>query len=338
LSLSFLSFGIKSAFSFLYFVSTIGPSLGKIFIPTLVRRPKDKGGLGAINISVHNDALLLKQLDKFYNKADIQWVLLIWQTPGSSLSFLSFGVQSAFSFLYFVSSIGPSLGKIFIPTLVRRPKDKGGLGVINISVHNDALLLKQLDKFYNKADIQWVRLIWRMYYNSVVPLLARQKGSFWWKDILRLKIQYRGIAICHPGKGDSIGFLEDLVNGKIHAGVYPNLFQIVVDSKALWKQRSSSTMLDCFKIPMTRSDYNEFLDLQNDFDSIFDTSEDEKDLWTFIWGLQRFSSHDYYLFQFHNVHPERSTVWIWETKCVPKIKFFGWLLLVDRLSTRNLYS
>jgi hypothetical protein len=30
--------------------------------------------------------------------------------------------------------------------LVRKPKDKGGLGVINLSVHNDALLLKHLDK------------------------------------------------------------------------------------------------------------------------------------------------------------------------------------------------
>jgi hypothetical protein len=32
--------------------------------------------------------------------------------------------------------------------LVRKPKAKGGLGVINLSVQNDALLLKQLDKFY----------------------------------------------------------------------------------------------------------------------------------------------------------------------------------------------
>jgi hypothetical protein len=34
--------------------------------------------------------------------------------------------------------------------LVRRPKSKGGLGVVNLSVHNNALLLKQLDKFYRK--------------------------------------------------------------------------------------------------------------------------------------------------------------------------------------------
>jgi hypothetical protein len=36
--------------------------------------------------------------------------------------------------------------------LVRRPKEKGGLGVINLSVQNDALLLKQLDNFYRKEN------------------------------------------------------------------------------------------------------------------------------------------------------------------------------------------
>jgi hypothetical protein len=27
---------------------------------------------------------------------------------------------------------------------------------------------------------------------------------------------------------------------------------------------------------------------------------------------------------------------IWKSKCVPKIKFFAWLLLNDRLNTRNM--
>lgn len=43
--------------------------------------------------------------------------------------------------------------------LVTMPKSKGGLGFINLSLQNDALLNKQLDKFYRKDDIQWVYLI-----------------------------------------------------------------------------------------------------------------------------------------------------------------------------------
>ena len=40
-----------------------------------------------------------------------------------------------------------------------KPKEKGGLGVINLRLQNDALLMKHLDKFYNKADVPWVQFI-----------------------------------------------------------------------------------------------------------------------------------------------------------------------------------
>ena len=36
---------------------------------------------------------------------------------------------------------------------VQLPKRKGGLGIINLHLQNDALLMKQLHKFYNKASI-----------------------------------------------------------------------------------------------------------------------------------------------------------------------------------------
>jgi hypothetical protein len=40
-----------------------------------------------------------------------------------------------------------------------RPKEQGGLGVLNLTIQNKALLLKNLHKFYNKHDIPWVNLI-----------------------------------------------------------------------------------------------------------------------------------------------------------------------------------
>ena len=36
--------------------------------------------------------------------------------------------------------------------IVQKPKAKGGLGVINLSLQNEALLIKQLDKFYKKIE------------------------------------------------------------------------------------------------------------------------------------------------------------------------------------------
>jgi hypothetical protein len=36
------------------------------------------------------------------------------------------------------------------------PKDKGGLGLKNLRIMNEALLIKHLHKFYNKEDVPWV--------------------------------------------------------------------------------------------------------------------------------------------------------------------------------------
>jgi hypothetical protein len=49
---------------------------------------------------------------------------------------------------------------------VQKPKDKGGLGVINLRLQNDALLMKQPHKFYNHHDVPWVQMIWFRYYQD----------------------------------------------------------------------------------------------------------------------------------------------------------------------------
>jgi hypothetical protein len=60
-----------------------------------------------------------------------------------------------------------------------RPKNQGGLGVLDLQVQNKALLLKNLHKFYNKHDIPWVNLVWNSYYNSGNLPRKRFEGSFW---------------------------------------------------------------------------------------------------------------------------------------------------------------
>jgi hypothetical protein len=37
-------------------------------------------------------------------------------------------------------------------SLATRPKNEGGLGILNLKCQNDAILLKNLHKFFNKAD------------------------------------------------------------------------------------------------------------------------------------------------------------------------------------------
>ena len=60
-----------------------------------------------------------------------------------------------------------------------KPKRKGGLGIINLRSQNSTLLLKHLDKFYNRKEIPWVKLVWHAHYsNGDIPHATMDKGSF----------------------------------------------------------------------------------------------------------------------------------------------------------------
>jgi len=83
------------------------------------------------------------------------------------------------------------------------PKEKGGLGIKDLYLQNEALLLKHLHKFYNKAHLPWVHLICNTYYQHKVPYVAPARGSFLWKDILKLSEQLRGMTQCLIGMGDT---------------------------------------------------------------------------------------------------------------------------------------
>ena len=53
------------------------------------------------------------------------------------------------------------------------------MGIINLRSQNKALLLKHLDKFYNKKDIPWVNLIWNAHYPlGQVPHATADKALF----------------------------------------------------------------------------------------------------------------------------------------------------------------
>ena len=93
-----------------------------------------------------------------------------------------------------------------------RPKDQGGLGIIDIKSQNEALLMKFLDKFYNYADLPWVELTWnKLYSNTQTPPHARSPmGSFWWKDIMKLFPNFQKISMCVPNRGNSVLFWADV--------------------------------------------------------------------------------------------------------------------------------
>jgi hypothetical protein len=75
--------------------------------------------------------------------------------------------------------------------MVCKPKEKGGLGIINLKIQNKCLLLKHLHNFYNNANLPWVKLIRNAFYYEEAPHAVTVCGSFWWRSIMRLSDYYR---------------------------------------------------------------------------------------------------------------------------------------------------
>src|SRR3954470_9174420 len=61
-----------------------------------------------------------------------------------------------------------------------------------------------------------------------------------------------------------------------------------------------------------------------------------KDSWDTIWQRGRLVSSAFYLFCFRDEVADTAFQWIWKSSCTNKWKVFAWLLLSDRLNTRNM--
>lgn len=95
--------------------------------------------------------------------------------------------------------------------VVVKPKEEGGLGILNMRIQNVALLLKFFHKFYTHADLPWVHLTWACFYSRRGPPHRKKGiGSFWWRDIISLSRNYMMIASCSIGNGLTVSFWKDL--------------------------------------------------------------------------------------------------------------------------------
>lgn len=51
-----------------------------LMLGPLFADPNLQGGRGILNLGLQNEALLMKHLKKFYNKVDVPWVHLVWDS------------------------------------------------------------------------------------------------------------------------------------------------------------------------------------------------------------------------------------------------------------------
>jgi hypothetical protein len=94
---------------------------------------------------------------------------------------------------------------------------------------------------------------------------------------------------------------------------------------------------DLFNLPLTLEAFEELQQLQA---ILADVHYDPMgtDSWVYIWGNTKYTSTRLYKIAFQHLQPPITFSWIWKSKCTPRLKFFAWLLLVDRLNTKTMLT
>lgn len=113
---------------------------------------------------------------------------------------------------------------------------------------------------------------------------------------------------------------------------YPELFSFVRNKAAtissVFSQQDLSAL---FMLPLSSEAFQHLQALQSFIDH-FSLTEQE-DTWTPHWGKS--SAAKTYRYLIGHRHTPQIFKWLWKCFCQPKHKVFFWLVLKDRLSTRN---
>ena len=184
-------------------------------------------------------------------------------------------------------------------------------------------------------DIPWVNLIWeKLYQNGKLPS-AIKKGSFWWRDNLKLLDKYKGLASVHLLDGRTCFLWWDIWEGQVCAQAYPELFSFAkLQHITVQKTLSTLSIEHLFHLPLSSEAYSQLLLLCDRLDGL--NLNSEHDTWTYIWGSPIFScSKAYKQLTGHALVPPPFR-WLWKNCCQKKHKVFFWLLLKDRLNTWDL--
>lgn len=220
-------------------------------------------------------------------------------------------------------------------SLVCRPRKHGGLGVLNLEIQNKALLMKQLHKFYSKENVPWVNLVWSLY-GDRVPHAQSKRGSFWWRDIFSLSGEYRSITQCQVGSGTSVLAWKDFwMDGGLLCDRFPRLFSFVIDEDLSVAELSRVTDLNtCFALPLSEQAFQEWGQVSQILSAV-SLTEGAIDKRSFVWG-NSYAPSKYYNFLFSQLPQDKAFNAIWASKTLPKLKVFCWLLMMDRLNTKDI--
>lgn len=178
-------------------------------------------------------------------------------------------------------------------------------------------------------------LVWEKYYDNGRLPEEVKNGSFWWRDVLKLLDKYKGMARAEVNSGKSYYLWEDLWENEPLSGSFQSYSHLQRRKKITFGEgRAQTPIHSLFNLPLSKQAHAQMLQLE----MLLQQSQvnGSPDKWSYIWNSSLFSvKRAYRQLKGHLVlHPVYK--WLWKSSCQNKHKVFFWLLIKDRLSTREL--
>jgi hypothetical protein len=147
-----------------------------------------------------------------------------------------------------------------------------------------------------------------------------------------------GISSVKLGRGDTFLFWSD--KWSLNDSVtplkerFPRLFSYVLDQDLSTRQAYlMEDMMDLFYLPLSNQAFGEFNELQALMQA--NPLSDQMDVWSYSWG-SKYTSAQFYAYIHKHIQVPGVYKWIWKSCCIMRTKVFAWLVLRDRLNTRDL--
>lgn len=203
---------------------------------------------------------------------------------------------------------------------------------------NQALIMKNLFKFYNRKDVPWVDLVWKAHYpNCTLPLApVGYLDHFGGKTVCSLLINSRKLLLAMHTLVILFCFWGDKWSHELFHDKFPQLHSFAKNSSLTIqqaRQHANEDLCELFHLPVSVIAANQGQELH---DILAHMDDQENDMWTFSWEGDRYKTTKVYESFFDQTPAAMSFKWIWKSVCLSKQKFFFWLLLQDRLSTKDL--
>ena len=181
-----------------------------------------------------------------------------------------------------------------------------------MQTQDEALLLKNLHKFFNKHDLPWVNLIRERHYNNgSLPSVSQRHGSFWWSDILKLLDSFKGMAMVNVLSGKTCLFWDDLWLNRVPKHHYPHLYSFAkaVDI-SLFGALQVSGPDELFNLPLSQVAASQLVELAGNLNSL--TLSEDNDIWSYIWGSPFFSTSKAYIHLTGHMPTNPMFRWLWK--------------------------